>query len=69
VQSIITTKTAEIPVYYRMHSKGGQWEVYDVVIEGVSLVNNYRTQFKDILANNPPEHLLETLRQKKVQKK
>ena len=44
VQSIIVTKSGEIPVYYRMHNKDGQWRVYDVVIEGVSLVNNYRTQ-------------------------
>lgn len=68
VQSIVVTKSAEIPVYYRMHNKDGQWRVYDVVIEGVSLVNNYRTQFRAILANNPPEYLLDTLR-KKVQKK
>jgi phospholipid transport system substrate-binding protein len=68
VQSIIVTKSAEIPVNYRMHYKDGQWKVYDVVIEGVSLVNNYRTQFREILASNPPEHLLDTMR-KKVQKK
>jgi phospholipid transport system substrate-binding protein len=68
VQSTVVTKSAEIPVYYRMHNKDGQWRVYDVVIEGVSLVNNYRTQFREILANNPPEYLLDTMR-KKVQKK
>jgi phospholipid transport system substrate-binding protein len=68
VQSIIITKSAEIPVYYRMLSKDGQWKVYDVVIEGVSLVNNYRSQFREMLASNPPEYLLDTLR-KKVQKK
>ena len=68
VQSTVVTKSGEIPVYYRMHNKDGQWRVYDVVIEGVSLVNNYRTQFREILANNPPEYLLDTMR-KKVQKK
>lgn len=68
VQSIIVAKNAEIPVFYRMFNKDGQWRVYDVVIEGVSLVNNYRSQFREILANNPPESLLDTLR-KKVQKK
>jgi phospholipid transport system substrate-binding protein len=50
-----------------MLNKDGRWKVYDVVIEGVSLVNNYRSQFREILASNPPEHLLDTLR-KKVQK-
>jgi phospholipid transport system substrate-binding protein len=68
VQSTVVTKSGEIPVYYRMHNKDGQWRVYDVVIEGVSLVNNYRTQFREILANNPPVYLLDTMR-KKVQKK
>jgi phospholipid transport system substrate-binding protein len=68
VQSIVVTKSVEIPVYCRMLNKDGQWRIYDVVIEGVSLVNNYRTQFREILANNPPENLLDTLR-KKVQKR
>lgn len=68
VQSIIVAKNAEIPVFYRMFNKDGQWRVYDVVIEGVSLVNNYRSQFREILANNSPEYLLDTMR-KKVQKK
>jgi len=68
VQSTIVTKSAEIPVFYRVLNKDGQWRVYDVVIEGVSLISNYRSQFREILANNPPESLLDTLR-KKVQKK
>lgn len=68
VQSTIVTKSAEIPVFYRVFNKDGQWRVYDVVIEGVSLISNYRSQFREILANNPPESLLDTLR-KKVRKK
>ena len=42
----------------------GVWKVYDVVIEGVSLINNYRSQFREILADKTPESLLETLRKK-----
>jgi len=68
VQSTIVTKSAEIPVFYRVFNKDGQWRVYDVVIEGVSLISNYRSQFREILANNTPESLLDTLR-KKVRKK
>jgi phospholipid transport system substrate-binding protein len=64
VQSTVMQKTAEIPIYYRVILKDGVWRVYDVVVEGVSLISNYRTQFKDILSNNPPESLLETLRKK-----
>ncbi|UCF93531.1 MAG: ABC transporter substrate-binding protein [Desulfobacterales bacterium] len=62
--NIITSDNKEIPLYYRMISKNGQWAVYDVIIEGVSLVKNYRTQFGDILAKKPPEELLEILRKK-----
>ena len=64
VQSTVFRRTTEIPIYYRAVLKNGEWRVYDVVIEGVSLINNYRTQFREILSNKPPEALLETLRKK-----
>jgi phospholipid transport system substrate-binding protein len=44
--------------------ENGEWKVYDVVIEGVSLVQNYRSQFREILTNKPPENLLKMLREK-----
>jgi len=64
VQSTALTKSGEVPIYYRVILKEGVWRVYDVVIEGISLINNYRSQFKEILVNKPPESLLETLRKK-----
>jgi len=64
VQTKIVTSSKEIPIAYRVLLKDGAWKVYDVVVENVSLVLNYRTQFNDILAKNKPEHLLETLRKK-----
>ena len=64
VQTRIVTASKEIPISYRMILKNGVWKVYDVVIENVSLILNYRTQFNEILAKNPPEQLLVTLRQK-----
>jgi phospholipid transport system substrate-binding protein len=64
VQSNIITKKAEIPIYYRVIMKDGNWRVYDVIIEGVSLIKNYRTQFREILANKSPEELLKVLRKK-----
>ena len=64
VQSGVVTKSGEVPIYYRVIKKDNEWKVYDVVIEGVSLISNYRTQFREILANNPPEKVLETLRKK-----
>ena len=68
VQSIIYYEGGDTPINYRVMKKENDWKVYDVVIEGVSLINNYSTQFREILANNPPEKVIETLR-KKVGKK
>ncbi len=64
VQSVVAAKTGDIPIYYRVINKEGQWKVYDVVIEGVSLIENYRSQFRAILANNDPAALLSILRKK-----
>lgn len=64
VRSTVQRKTSEIPINYRVTLKDGTWRVYDVVIEGVSLINNYRSQFREIMANDSAEVLLETLRKK-----
>jgi phospholipid transport system substrate-binding protein len=64
VKTRIITKSAEIPIDYRLYLKDGKWRVYDVIVEGISLVQNYRTQFREILANNPPEEVLKILREK-----
>ncbi len=64
VQTRIVTSSKEISISYRMILKDGTWKVYDVVVENVSLVLNYRTQFNEILAKNSPEQLLEILRKK-----
>jgi phospholipid transport system substrate-binding protein len=68
VQTKIITSSREIPIFYRVILKDGVWKVYDVVVENVSLVQNYRSQFKSILANHTPDQMLEILR-KKVQEK
>jgi len=64
IQTTIITKKADIPIHYRVIQKEGEWRVYDIVIEGVSLVNNYRTQFREILASKSPDGLLDILRKK-----
>jgi phospholipid transport system substrate-binding protein len=66
IQTKVVMAAKEIPITYKVILKNDSWKVYDVVVENVSLVLNYRTQFSDILAKNNPEQLLETLR-KKVQ--
>jgi phospholipid transport system substrate-binding protein len=62
---VITTKSKEVPFNYRVfQDKSGTWKVYDVVVENVSLVMNYRSQFNEILAKGTPDDLLEILRKK-----
>ena len=65
VQSYLQTSDGKkIPLFYRLTDKSGSWKVYDVIIEGVSMVKNYRTQFRQILAKDSPDKLLEILRDK-----
>ncbi len=65
VYTKIITDTVEIPIDYRMYkTKDGKWMVYDLVIEGVSLVGNYRSQFDQILQKDPYEKLVENLKKK-----
>jgi len=61
----ITTKDALVhPVEYRLEQSGNDWRVYDVLIEGVSLVKNYRDQFDEILAKSSFDKLATDIRAK-----
>ncbi|MFO7707750.1 MAG: ABC transporter substrate-binding protein [Desulfobacterales bacterium] len=62
--NVLTSDGKKIPLDYRLILKDGNWLVYDVIIEGISMVRNYRDQFRDILAKNPPEHVLKVLRER-----
>lgn len=65
VYTKVVTDTVEIPIDYRLYqTTDGSWMVYDMVIEGVSLVGNYRSQFDQILRKNPYEKLVEELKNK-----
>lgn len=64
--NILTADGKKIPLDYRMIRKEAGWRVYDVIIEGISLVKNYRDQFRDILAKDSPEEVLKMLRDKVV---
>ena len=61
---VVTEKNEEIEVDYRLKRKGDAWVVYDVSIAGVSLVNNYRVQFNDILMRSSFEQLMKRLKEK-----
>jgi phospholipid transport system substrate-binding protein len=64
VETRIITRSRQIPVTFRLIRSAGTWKVYDAVIEGVSLVENYRSQFNEFLARKSPKELLDILRQK-----
>ena len=66
---VVTEKGDEIPINYRLHSVGGRWKIYDVLIEHVSLVNNYRSQFQRIIATASFDELLRKLREKGLETK
>jgi len=61
---IITQKNRGISVDYRVQKEGNEWLVYDVSIEGVSLVNNYRSQFNSIILQSSYENLVKRLKAK-----
>jgi phospholipid transport system substrate-binding protein len=61
---ILTRQGSEIPVDYRLFRQGTQWRVYDVVIEGVSLISNYRTQFNKIIQTASFNDLLAKMKAK-----
>ncbi len=61
---IVTEKDTEIAVLYRVKKSGDAWLVYDISIEGVSLINNYRKQFNSIIVRNSYQDLVDKLREK-----
>ncbi len=68
VRSVIQYQDKEIPVNYRMLSRSEQgWQVYDIHVEDVSLISNYRSQFQDLLNRKSPQEVIETM-QRKVEK-
>ncbi|MDE3218445.1 MAG: ABC transporter substrate-binding protein [Nitrospirota bacterium] len=67
VKSIMVGKKTEIPLDYRLMLKGGDWKAYDVLVDGISMVRNYREQFAAILRSSSYEHLVQMLRNKVAQ--
>ena len=67
VKTLVITKEQPIRVYYKMHKKKQDWLVYDVIIEGVSLIKTYRDQFKSILNRSSFSDLLDKMRAKQFE--
>jgi len=64
---IITKEKKEIPIDYRLYFTGNKWKVYDVVIEGVSLISNYRTQFNKIIRTQSYQELVKRMKTKQTE--
>ena len=64
VQTKVVSPKVQIPLDYRLLIKNDEWRVYDVVIDGVSLMKNYRGQFSRIIKSSNYDGLLEQLRNK-----
>lgn len=61
---IVTKRNQEIPIAYRLQRADSKWSVYDIVVEGVSLVNNYRTQFSKIIRTSSYQDLVKKMQAK-----
>lgn len=61
---IVTKRNQEIPIAYRLQRADSRWAVYDIVVEGVSLVNNYRTQFSKIIRTSSYRDLVKKMQAK-----
>jgi len=64
VRTRTVTADKEIPIDFSFAKLGKGWRLYDIHVEGVSLLNNYRSQFREILLRKSPDELLEQLREK-----
>jgi phospholipid transport system substrate-binding protein len=64
VDTLIVTSSKEIPVTYRLYLKSGRWLVYDVNIEGVSLISNYRNSYQEIVKREGFSGLLAKMEEK-----
>ncbi len=64
VETLILTKSADIPVNYKVYRKKGEWWVYDVIIEGISLISNYRSSYQEIVKKEGVDGLLAKMKVK-----
>lgn len=64
VETLIKTASADIPVNYKLYRKGNDWLVYDVIIEGVSLISNYRSSYQTIVKKEGFDGLMSKMKEK-----
>jgi phospholipid transport system substrate-binding protein len=65
---VISPKGEETSMTYKLHPVESDWKVYDIVVENVSVVNNYRSQFNRVLSNSSLDELTKRIKEKRFQK-
>ena len=64
---VLTSKGEELSLNYKTYLVNGGWKIYDVVVENISLVNNYRSQFNRIITNSSYEELVRRMKEKLIE--
>jgi phospholipid transport system substrate-binding protein len=59
---VVTRRNQQVPIEYRLHQVDGRWLIYDVLVEGISLVNNYRSQFNRIITSSSYTALVQKMK-------
>ena len=62
--TLVNPKGEEVSVVYRLRRNSGKWKVYDAVVENISIVNNYRSQFDRVISKSSFEELIRLLKEK-----
>jgi phospholipid transport system substrate-binding protein len=60
--SVVTRRNQQVPIEYRLQKADGRWLIYDVLVEGISLVNNYRSQFNRIITSSSYNDLVQKMK-------
>ncbi|TAJ95790.1 ABC transporter substrate-binding protein [bacterium] len=63
---IVAQKGEEISIHYKAYLVNDEWKVYDVVVENISLINNYRSQFSRVITNSSYEELVRRMKEKQI---
>jgi phospholipid transport system substrate-binding protein len=65
---VISPQGEETTMTYKLHAVGSDWKVYDIVVENVSIVNNYRAQFNRVLSHTSLGELIQRMKEKRLEK-
>ena len=65
---VISAKGEETPMTYKLHPVDSDWKVFDILVENISIVNNYRAQFSRVLSNASLDELIKRMKDKRFQK-